>query len=60
MPGRLLDPEYWRSRAEEAHAQANEMRDAKVKQTLLEIAKNYDQIAEQQERSAQRASKPET
>ena len=49
MPSPLGDPEYWRSRAEEARAQADQMRDPDAKRTLLNIAKNYDQLAEQAE-----------
>jgi hypothetical protein len=56
----LMDPEYWRSRAEEARAQASEMRDARVRSTLLEIAANYDQIAEQQQRLVRQSFKPKS
>jgi hypothetical protein len=49
MPSRLLDPAYWRARAEEARTQASEMRDPDAQRMLLGIADNYDQLAEQQE-----------
>ena len=50
MPSRLMDPDYWRWRAEEARAQASEMNDPRARQVLLDIAENYDQLAEQQQR----------
>ena len=50
MPiSRLMDTEYWVARAEEARAQASEMRDPDARRTLLEIAENYQQLAEQAE-----------
>ena len=45
----LMDAEYWLGRAEEARAQANQTRDPDAKRTLLEIADNYQQLAEQAE-----------
>jgi hypothetical protein len=59
MTSRLMDPEYWRSRAEEARAQAVQMTDARARKTLLAIAENYEQIAEQQERLVRGAPPPE-
>jgi hypothetical protein len=52
MPTRLMDPAYWRSRAEEARAQASQQNDPQARQMLLDIADNYEQIAEQRERLA--------
>jgi hypothetical protein len=49
MPARL-GPEYWRERADEARAHAEQMRDPTAKRTLMEIAQNYEQLAEQAER----------
>lgn len=49
MLTKLMDPEYWRSRAEEARAQADQMHDESTRQTLLGIADNYDQLAGQAE-----------
>ena len=46
MPDRL-GADYWRERAEEARAQASQMRDESAKRSLLNIADNYDQMAEQ-------------
>jgi hypothetical protein len=49
MPAKL-GAAYWRERAEESRAQAEQMRDPTAKRTLLAIAQNYDQLAEQAER----------
>ena len=43
---------HWRDRAEEARTQAAEMRDPRAKEDLLDIAENYDQLAEQAEARA--------
>ena len=48
MPDKV-GADYWCERAEEARAQASEMRDPTAKRTLLAIAENYDQLAEQAE-----------
>jgi hypothetical protein len=50
-------PEYWRARAEEARAQADQMRQPDAKQALEKIAVIYDQLAEQAE-AAGKGSKP--
>lgn len=57
MPDRL-GAEYWRDRAEEARAQASEMRDPDARRTLVEIAQNYDQLAEQAERIRKTSAPP--
>jgi hypothetical protein len=42
--------DYWRDRAEEARAQADQMRDPSARRTLLDIAdENYGQLAQQAE-----------
>jgi hypothetical protein len=41
--------EHWRHRAEEARAQAEQMKDPDAKQALYKIAEIYDQLAEQAE-----------
>ena len=46
MTARVLDADYWRGRAEEALAQASQMRDLAAKRALLSIAENYEQLAE--------------
>jgi hypothetical protein len=40
---------YWRASAQKARTQANQLHDPKTKQVLLNIAENYDQLAEQAE-----------
>lgn len=57
MPDRL-GPDYWRNRAEEARAQASEMRDPSARRTLLDIAENYEQLAEQAESIRKTRSAP--
>jgi hypothetical protein len=49
MPAKL-GAAYWRERAEKARAQAEQMRDPTARRTLLDIAQNYEQLAEQAER----------
>jgi len=53
-----LNAGHWRERAEKARAQASEMRDPDARQTLLEAAENYEQLAEQAE--ARRKTNPVT
>lgn len=48
MPARL-GADYWRERAEEARAQASEMKDPAAKRALFEIARSYERLAEQAE-----------
>ena len=38
------DPEYWRKRAEEARALADQMKDAHTKSLMLGIAASYEKI----------------
>ena len=45
--GRLMSADHWRKRAATARAQASEMDDFDARQTLLEVAENFDQLAEQ-------------
>ena len=49
MPPLLDDAEHWRSRAEEARATAAEMKDPIARRTMLEVAVNYDLLAERAE-----------
>jgi hypothetical protein len=51
------DSKYWRRRAAEARAKAEEMRDSNAKLTLLDLAASYDRIAERREPLAQGAGK---
>jgi hypothetical protein len=41
----LSDPDHWRTRAEEARVLAQELKDANIKEALLRIADEYDQLA---------------
>jgi hypothetical protein len=42
----INDPAYWRERAQEARRIAEQLADAIAKQTMLEIARSYDNLAE--------------
>jgi hypothetical protein len=48
MPDRL-GTQYWHERAKQARAQASGIRDPDARRTLLAIAENYEQLAEQAE-----------
>lgn len=53
MVGKQKDfesPEYWRGRASEAHAIADQMKDADARKTMLDIVKSYERLAERAER----------
>ena len=39
-------PEYWRARAEESRALAESMKNPRAAQTMREIAKGYENLAE--------------
>ena len=47
MPDRRLidDPEFWRSRAEECRAIANDMKEAEAKAIMDRIARDYERLA---------------
>ena len=45
MPSLWDDPEHWRSRAEEARATADQMRDLESRRVMLGIAESYDELA---------------
>jgi hypothetical protein len=55
-PPKIDDPAYWRRRADEARRVADEVGDPVAKQTMLEIAISYEQLAALAE--SKRASKP--
>jgi hypothetical protein len=42
---KLQNPEYWRFRAEEARALADEMKHAETKKIMARIAEDYERIA---------------
>ena len=50
------DPDYWRNRAEEAHAIAVQMVDAHTKATMLAIAQDYEKLAKRAEQRAVKIS----
>ena len=45
----INDPRHWRVRAEEARVLAEGMKDPLLKQTMLQIAKDYDRLAQRTE-----------
>jgi hypothetical protein len=47
------DPHHWRTRAVEARALAAKITDAKAKLAMLDIAKNYEQLATRVEQHQQ-------
>jgi hypothetical protein len=44
------DPEHWRKRAKDTRELADQVDDPTARQTLLEIAQSYDELAELAER----------
>jgi hypothetical protein len=46
MKRSINDPAHWRQRAEEARRIAEQLADAVAKQTMLDIARSYDNLAE--------------
>jgi hypothetical protein len=42
----LLDPEHWRRLAQETREKANGMSSSELKKRMLEIAAEYDRLAE--------------
>jgi hypothetical protein len=57
-PKQSPSPGYWRDRAEEARAQAEQMHDPTARRTLLGIAVNYEELAEQAEARLKSAAPP--
>ena len=49
VPRYLDNPDYWRARADQARAQAEQMRDHDAKQALLKFVEVYEQRAKQAE-----------
>jgi hypothetical protein len=45
----INDPKHWRKCAEEARTPTNQMNDETSKQTMLNIAADYDRLAERAE-----------
>ena len=44
-PAEINDPAYWRQRGEEARRAAGQLEDPVAKETMLEIAQSYEQLA---------------
>jgi hypothetical protein len=49
----INDPEHWRERAEEARVHAEQLTDPEAKQTMLNIADDYEKLAQRAERRLQ-------
>ena len=60
MPSSYLnDPDHWRDRAKEARAMAEDMTDPVSKQKMLDVAANYEHLAQRAEdRRTGKAPKP--
>jgi hypothetical protein len=52
--------QYWRARAEVARRQANLMRDPDSKRAILEIAEDFDRMADVAEKRTRQTGKSET
>ena len=51
MPRKLVDsPEFWRSRAEEVRAIADDLHDPDAKAIMTRIADDYERLAQHAER----------
>ena len=55
MPASINDPEHWRQRAEQMRALAAEMGDPQARQGMLQLAQDYERLAE---RAVQRTGEP--
>ena len=56
MPASFInDPEHWRQRAEQMRALAQEIGDAQTQQTMLQLARDYERLAQ---RAVQRSGEP--
>ncbi len=54
MPQSRDSPDYWRSRARELREDAEHIQHPPTKQTLLDIAQSYEEMAQQMEAQASR------
>ena len=53
-----LDPAHWRRRAEEARRDADKLDDPSIKETLLSIAKHYENLADLIEKNPETQQEP--
>jgi hypothetical protein len=53
----INDPKHWRERAEKARAHAEQMSDLEARQTMLEIAEDYEKLARRAEQRLKAAGK---
>jgi hypothetical protein len=53
----INDPKHWRERAEKARAHAEQMSDPEARQTMLEIAEDYEKLARRAEQRLKAAGK---
>jgi cytochrome c553 len=59
LSSHLNDPEHWRDRSKEARAMAEGMADSVSKQKMLDVAANYEHLAQRAEdRRTGKAPKP--
>ena len=54
----LRSPEYWRARAEDARASADNMRDEDARAAMLGVSDMYDTLAQASQRFADRFGVP--
>jgi len=55
MPKGLVDnPEYWRTRAEEARVVAESMQDTTSREMMLRVVRDYERMADRAEQRASR------
>jgi hypothetical protein len=47
----VLNPSHWRARSEETRAKANAMNSPDIRERMLQIALEYDRLAEVMERA---------
>ena len=60
MPIPVNDPAYWRKRAEETRALADEMTDVLAKIRMLKLVRDYEELAIRAEKRVQETSKLKT
>ena len=53
----INDPKHWHERAKEVRTVAEEINDEKAKQSMLRIAKDYEELARRAERRLKQSEK---